>query len=211
MQCPHLFRNLGKGLKEGKFDGSHHFHGKRASSSRGSDRRGLMPTSINDGRLDLLLSTNGGPVYLFRNEAQNQCLNQSPVIRLKSEAQIGTVMASGLPYGLTAGGETTAQMLRSGLSYLSSSELPDARVGSTRTSRHIEIRWPKRPSGSPFQCAKRKGTITVNRRQRRSPPPSYAHKPNLGRRSAACWRHAAALRRTTGSNVSRSFGRSFPR
>src|ERR1700746_2079257 len=61
---PHLFRNVGKG----KFEEVTKSLGPAFASPRVG--RGAAYADIdNDGRLDLLLSTNGGPVYLFRNEA----------------------------------------------------------------------------------------------------------------------------------------------
>src|SRR5256884_8582378 len=62
---PHLFRNIGKG----RFEEVTKSLGPAFAAPRVG--RGAAYADINnDGRLDLLLSTNGGPVYLFRNEAQ---------------------------------------------------------------------------------------------------------------------------------------------
>ena len=104
-------------------------------------RRAAYADINNDGRLDLLLSTNGGPVYLFRNEAKDPMPNRSLRIKL-----IGTKSnrdGIGAVTKLTAGGETQTQMLRSGSSYLSASELVlTFGLGQREKADAIEIRWP---------------------------------------------------------------------
>ena len=133
---PHLFRNVGKG----KFEEVTKFMGPAFGTPRVG--RGAAYADINnDGRLDLLLSTNGGPVYLFRNEAQRAAANHSLRVKLagtKSNRDgIGTVVK------LTSGGETQTQMMRSGSSYLSASELVlTFGVAQRDTAESIEIRWP---------------------------------------------------------------------
>ncbi|HEY1401230.1 MAG TPA: CRTAC1 family protein, partial [Terriglobales bacterium] len=133
---PHLFRNLGKG----KFEEVTSLMGPAFNAPRVG--RGAAYADINnDGRLDLLLSTNGGPAYLFRNEAQPGAGNHGVRLKLigtKSNRDgIGTVAR------VTVGGDTQTQMLRSGSSYLSSSEL----VLTFGLAQHdkadsIELRWP---------------------------------------------------------------------
>ena len=134
---PHLFRNIGKG----KFEEVTKTLGQAFASPRVG--RGAAYADINnDGRLDLLLSTNGGPVYLFRNEAQGAAaLNKS--LRIKLTGTKSNRDGIGATVRLTAGGETQTQMLRSGSSYLSASEL----VLTFGLAQHdkadgIEIRWP---------------------------------------------------------------------
>ena len=134
---PHLFHNLGKG----KFEEVTSLMGPAFNAPRVG--RGAAYADINnDGRLDLLLSTNGGPAYLFYNEAQNgAAANHSLRVQLvgtKSNRDgIGAVVL------VTSAGERQTQMLRSGSSYLSSSEL----VLTFGLAQHdqadtIEIRWP---------------------------------------------------------------------
>ena len=134
---PHLFRNLGKG----KFE--------EVTTSMGAGfiaprvGRGAAYADINnDGRPDLLLATNGGPVYLFRNETQSGgSANRS--LRIKLVGARSNRDGIGAVVRLAAGGETQTQMLRSGSSYLSSSEL----ILTFGLAQHdkaeaIEIRWP---------------------------------------------------------------------
>jgi len=133
---PHLFRNLGKG----KFEEVTNTMGASFTTPRVG--RGAAYADINnDGRLDLLLSTNGGPAYLFRNEAQGGAANRS--VRLKLVGTRSNKDGIGAIARLSAGGDTQTQMLRSGSSYLSSSELIlTFGLGLRDKADTIEIRWP---------------------------------------------------------------------
>jgi enediyne biosynthesis protein E4 len=134
---PHLFRNLGKG----RFEEVTTQMGPAFSAPR-VGRGAAYADVFNDGRLALLLSTNGGPAYLFRNEVQpGAASNHSlrfKLVGIKSNRDgIGAVVR------LVSGGEAQTQMLRSGSSFLSSSEL----VLTFGLAQHdkadaIEIRWP---------------------------------------------------------------------
>src|SRR5438046_2403964 len=96
----------------------------------------------NDGRLDLLLSTTGGPVYLFRNEAQGAAASNRS-LRIKLSGTKSDRDGIGAIVKLTAGGETQSQMLRSGSSYLSASELVlTFGLGHSEKADTLEIRWP---------------------------------------------------------------------
>src|SRR5947199_9611617 len=134
---PHLFRNVGKG----KFEEVTKSLGSAFASPRVG--RGAAYADINnDGRLDLLLSTNGGPVYLFRNEAQGAAASNRS-LRIKLIGTKSNRNGIGATVRLTASGETQSQMLRSGSSYLSASELV-LTFGLARNEKAdtIEIRWP---------------------------------------------------------------------
>ena len=134
---PHLFRNLGKG----KFEEVTNSMGPSFAKPRVG--RGAAYADINnDGRLDLLLSTNGGPAFLFRNEAQpGGAANRS--VRLKLVGTRSNRDGIGAVVRLSAGGDTQTQMLHSGSSYLSSSELVlTFGLGQREKADNIEIRWP---------------------------------------------------------------------
>ncbi len=134
---PHLFRNIGKG----KFEEVTKSVGQAFASPRVG--RGAAYADINnDGRLDLLLSTNGGPVYLFRNEPPDAAASNRS-LRIKLTGTKSNRDGIGATVKLTAGAETQTQMLRSGSSYLSASELV-LTFGLARNEKAdaIEIRWP---------------------------------------------------------------------
>jgi enediyne biosynthesis protein E4 len=93
---------------------------------------------FNNGALDLAVSTNGGPAVLFRNgEAKNHGLRLKLVGTKSNRDGIGSVVR------VTAGSDAQSQMLRSGSSYLSSSELVlTFGLGSHTQADAIEVRWP---------------------------------------------------------------------
>jgi hypothetical protein len=134
---PHLFRNIGKG----RFEEVTKSLGQAFASPRVG--RGAAYADINnDGRLDLLLSTNGGPVYLFRNEAQGAAASNRS-LRIKLTGTQSNRDGIGATVRLSAGGETQTQMLRSGSSYLSASELVlTFGLAHDDKADTVEIRWP---------------------------------------------------------------------
>ena len=134
---PHLFRNLGRG----NFQEVTKSLGKSFSTPRVG--RGAAYGDIdNTGRLDLLLSTNGGPAYLFLNEvtggaAANKSLRVKLVGTKSNRDGIGAIVK------LTSNGVTQSQMLRSGSSYLSASELVlTFGLGQSDKVDSLEVRWP---------------------------------------------------------------------
>ncbi len=134
---PHLFRNTGGG----KFVEVTKQMGAGFASSRVG--RGAAYGDINnDGRLDLLLSTNGGPAYLFENDvATGGPANKS--LRIKLTGTKSNRDGIGAVVKVISGGETQTQMLRSGSSYLSASELVlTFGLGPRAQAETVEIRWP---------------------------------------------------------------------
>jgi hypothetical protein len=102
--------------------------------------RGMAIGDIdNDGRLDAVVTTNDGPVYILRNEtpAQNHWLTLKLVGHKSNRDAIGAEVKI-----VTAKGSQYATVTTAG-SYLSSS---DKRVhfglGSETTVQSMEIRWP---------------------------------------------------------------------
>jgi len=133
---PHLFRNLGKG----KFEEVTNSMGAAFVAPR-VGRGAAYADADNDGRLDLLLSTNGGPAYLFRNEAQGSSANRS--LRLKLVGTKSNKDGIGSVVRLSSAADSQTQILRSGSSYLSSSELIlTFGLAQRDKADTIEIRWP---------------------------------------------------------------------
>ena len=131
-QPPHLFRNIA-----GKFEEVTNSAGKDFAASRVA--RGAAFADIdNDGDLDLLVTTNGGPAVLFRNDGgANQSLRVRLVGSRSNRSGIGAVVT------VVAGSDKQWQMLRSGASYLSQSELVlTFGLGSRARADSVEVRWP---------------------------------------------------------------------
>jgi enediyne biosynthesis protein E4 len=130
---PHLFRNLGAG----KF--------QEVTSSLGAAfagpkvARGAAYADIdNDGALDVLVTTNGGRAYLFHSEGVSNHSLRVKLVGTKSNRDgIGTVVR------VTSGKDQQWQMLRSGSSYLSQSELVlTFGLGSAAKADSVEVQWP---------------------------------------------------------------------
>jgi len=133
---PHLFRNVGKG----KFEEVTKSVGASFSVPRVA--RGAAYADIyNDGRLDVLMATNGGPAVLFRNEASVGSANRS--LRVKLVGTKSNRDGIGAIVRVTAAGETQTQMMRSGSSYLSASELVlTFGLAQHDKAESVEITWP---------------------------------------------------------------------
>jgi hypothetical protein len=129
----HLFRNLGGG----KFQEVTEQMGPGFAAPRVA--RGAAYADIeNDGFLDVLITTNGGPSYLFHNEGgTNHSLRMKLVGTKSNRDGIGAVVR------VTSGSEKQSKMLRSGSSYLSQSELMlTFGLGAQTKADTIEIQWP---------------------------------------------------------------------
>jgi len=130
---PHLFRNLGGG----KFQEVTQQMGSAFASPKVA--RGAAYADIdNDGTLDVLMTTNAGRAYLFSNEGGSNHSLRIKLVGTKSNRDgIGAVAH------LTSGGDRQWQMLRSGSSYLSQSELVLTFGLADKTKADaIEIAWP---------------------------------------------------------------------
>jgi enediyne biosynthesis protein E4 len=129
---PHLFRNLGNG----KFSEVTQSAGAAFAAPRVA--RGAAYGDINnDGALDLLVATNNGPAVLFRNTGTTNHSLRIKLIGTKSNRD-----GIGATVRLAAGSDTQSKMLRSGSSYLSSSELIlTFGLGAHTQADAIEIHW----------------------------------------------------------------------
>ncbi len=130
---PHLFRNLGGG----KFQEVTESLGLAFASPKVA--RGAAYADIdNDGALDVLISTNGGRAYLFRNEGGTNHSLRIKLVGTKSNRDgIGAIVR------LQTGKDRQWQMLRSGSSYLSQSELVlTFGLGADTKADSLEVQWP---------------------------------------------------------------------
>jgi enediyne biosynthesis protein E4 len=149
----HLFRNLGGG----KFQEVTAQMGSAFAAPRVA--RGAAYADIdNDGYLDVLVTTNGGPAYLFHNEGGTNRSLRLKLIGTKSNRDgIGAVVH------VTSGGDKQTKMLRSGSSYLSASELVlTFGLGSHAQEDAVEIDWP---SGQMDRLSNVSGGQTVTVRE----------------------------------------------
>jgi hypothetical protein len=130
---PHLFRNLGGG----KFQEVTAQVGGAFASPKVA--RGAAYADIdNDGALDVLVTTNGGRAWLFHNEGGTNHSLRVKLLGTKSNRDgIGAVVR------VTSGSAKQWQMLRSGSSYLSQSELVlTFGLGGAAKADAVEVQWP---------------------------------------------------------------------
>ena len=130
---PHLFRNLGGG----KFQEVTAQMGSAFASPKVA--RGAAYADIdNDGAVDVLMTTNGGRAWLFHNEGGTNHSLRIKLVGTKSNRDgIGAVVK------VTSGGAKQWQMLRSGSSYLSQSELVlTFGLGDATKADAVEVQWP---------------------------------------------------------------------
>jgi len=133
-QPPHLFLNLGRG----KFQDVAQINGGDFAAPRVG--RGLAFGDFDrDGDLDILLTTNNGPAYLFRNDVQsgNRALRVRLVGVKSNRDALGAVVR------VTNDGVTQMRMVRSGSSYLSQSELQlTFGLGRAEKVERMTVEWP---------------------------------------------------------------------
>jgi enediyne biosynthesis protein E4 len=156
-QPPQLFLNSGKGS----------FRDVAAEAGGGFDQpkvgRGLAYADFDrDGDLDLLLTTNNGPAYLYRNDqlAGNRSIRFRLLGTKSNRDAIGAVVR------VFAGGITQSRMVKGGSSYLSQSELP-VTFGLEKRDRidRVVIDWPNGGTeeykslagGRCYECTEGKG------------------------------------------------------
>jgi enediyne biosynthesis protein E4 len=101
----------------------------------------------NDGFLDVLLTTNAGPAYLFHNEGGTNHSLRIKLVGTKSNRDgIGAVVRVTSGDGSNRDGNNKDKqwkMLRSGSSYLSQSELVlTFGLGAQTKADSVEIQWP---------------------------------------------------------------------
>jgi hypothetical protein len=158
-QPPQLFLNNGKA----------NFRDVAAEVAGGFDQpkvgRGLAYADFDrDGDLDLLLTTNNGPSYLYRNDQ----LNGNRSVRFRLVGTKSNRDAIGAIARVFTAGMTQSRMVKGGSSYLSQSELP-VTFGLEKRDRidRVVIDWPSGrteeyknlASGRCYECTEGKGIV----------------------------------------------------
>lgn len=158
-QPPELFLNGGRGK----------FREVAADVGGGFDQpkvgRGLAYADFDrDGDLDLLLTTNNGPAYLYRNDQ----LSGNRSIRFRLIGTKSNRDGIGAMVRIFGGGLTQSQLVKCGSSYLSQSELP-VTFGLEKRDRidRVVIDWPSGraeeyknlPAGRCYECTEGKGIV----------------------------------------------------
>jgi enediyne biosynthesis protein E4 len=139
-------------------EGGGKFRDVAAEAGGGFDKpkvgRGLAVGDFDrDGDLDLLLTTNNGGAYLYRNDVTNG----NHGIRFRLVGTKSNRDGIGATVHVSANGQQQTRMVRSGSSYLSQSELPVTfGVGKAQEIERVVIDWP---SGSTEEYKK----LTANR------------------------------------------------
>jgi len=133
-QKPHLFHNLGKGQFEETTARS------GAALQRAMVARGAAYADIDgDGDLDVLVTSNNGPARLLRNDGGNQ----NNVIRVQTIGVTSNRDGIGARVEMSAGGTKLWQIVKTGSSYASQSELPlTFGLGAAAAADEVRIKWP---------------------------------------------------------------------
>lgn len=125
-----------------KNDGHDRFNdvGKSLGFTQQIVARGAACADINnDGYLDVLVTTNNGPAYLFKNEGENT----ANAIRIKTVGTKSNRNGIGSRVRVHSGGVVNWQTVHSGSSYCSQSELPlTFGLGKGGSAEEVHIIWP---------------------------------------------------------------------
>jgi enediyne biosynthesis protein E4 len=160
-QPPQLFLNNGKGA----------FTDVAAAAGGGFNQpkvgRGLAYGDFDrDGDLDLLITTNNGPAYLYRTDqtAGNKSIRIRLVGTKSNRDAIGALVK--IVHGSSSGTITQSRLVKGGSSYLSQSELPlTFGLGQIGKVDRLSIQWPSGrteefknlSAGRAYECVEGKG------------------------------------------------------
>ncbi len=156
-QPPHLFLNKGSA---GFQDVAGLLGGGFANPKVG--RGAAFGDFDRDGDLDVLITTNQGPAYLYRNDQSSG----HRAIRFRLVGTKSNRDGIGATVRVTSGGETGSRMVKSGASYLSQSEMPVTfGLGKRDTVERAVLHWPSGASeefknlraGRTYECVEGKG------------------------------------------------------
>jgi hypothetical protein len=162
-QPPQLFLNAGNGK----------FRDVASEVGSGFDQpkvgRGLAYADFDlDGDLDLLMTTNNGPAFLFRNDQ----LGGNRSIRFRLIGARSNRDAIGATVRIYYDGSSQSRTVKSGSSYLSQSELPVTfGLGQRSLVDRVVIAWPSGgteefknlAAGRSYECVEDKGITAATR------------------------------------------------
>jgi hypothetical protein len=161
-QPPQLFLN----------DGGRRFRDASTAVGKGFSQpkvgRGLACGDFDrDGDIDVLLTTNNGPAYLYRNDQTSGHHS----VRFRLEGTESNRDAIGAVVKISVAGTTQSRMVKGGSSYLSQSELP-VTFGTGKSDRidRVVIQWPNGrvedhkdvAAGRSYQCREGKGMAKLD-------------------------------------------------
>jgi hypothetical protein len=160
-QPPQLFLNSGKGTF---LDVAEKIGGGFSQPKVG---RGLAYGDFDrDGDLDLLITTNNGPAYLYRTDqtAGNRSIRIRLVGTMSNRDAIGAVLK--IFHGTSNGTASQSRLVKGGSSYLSQSELPVTfGLGKRDKIDRLVIQWPSGrteeyknlAAGRAYECVESRG------------------------------------------------------
>lgn len=161
-QAPQLFLNDG----HGKFADVASAAGGGFESPKVG--RGLAYADFDrDGDQDLLITTNNGPAFLYRNDQ----LASNHSVRVRLQGTKSTRDAIGAVVRIFYGGVSQSRMVKAGSSYLSQSELPlTFGLGKSDTIDRMTVEWPSGRSeefknlkaGKAYECLEAKGLTALS-------------------------------------------------
>jgi enediyne biosynthesis protein E4 len=162
-QPPHLFHNSkGHGFEKATESVGPAFNTPRVA-------RGAAYADIdNDGDLDLLITTNGGAPVLLRNDGGNR--NHS--LRVKLQGTRSNRNGIGAIVRVESGDSKQWQMMRSGSSYLSQSELVlTFGIGELTSASVVKVEWPSGqvdtfnnvPTGQTITLQESRGIVAASK------------------------------------------------
>jgi len=165
-QPPQLFLNDGKG---NFVDVAAQINGGFSQPKVG---RGLACADFDrDGDLDLLITTNNGPAYLYRNDlTRNDQISANRSIRFRLVGTKSNRDAIGATVKIFHGTSSQSRLVKGGSSYLSQSELPVTfGLGKRDGIDRVVIEWPSGrteeyknlAAGRAYECVEAKGITAL--------------------------------------------------